>query len=163
MPNQVCMGAMMTCTMGMAPSSLVVLPINRVMTNEVPDANIMDHVPLVNIMPFGMCMSPANPVVAAATAIGCKRSNNDDSFGYDAGLHIYVVCDGMGGNAAGEVASGMAVRTLIETYGYFSQDIEPGSPMEMVENRLLASIFEANRVVREAGLENPELHSRGTT
>ncbi len=68
MPNQVCMGAMMMCTMGMAPSSLVVLPVNRVMTNEVPDANIMDHVPLVNIMPFGMCMSPANPTVAAATA-----------------------------------------------------------------------------------------------
>ena len=100
---------------------------------------------------------------AAATDIGCKRSNNEDSFGYDADLHIYVVCDGMGGNAAGEVASGMAVRTLIETFGYFSQDIEPGSPMEMVENRLLASIFEANRVVREAGLENPELHSMGTT
>lgn len=56
------------CTMGMAPSSLVVLPINRVMTDEVPDANIMDFVPLENIMPFGMCMSPANPMVAAATA-----------------------------------------------------------------------------------------------
>lgn len=68
MPMQVCMGAMMMCTMGMAPSSLVVLPINRVMTDEVPDANIMDYVPLVNIMPFGMCMSPANPMVAAATA-----------------------------------------------------------------------------------------------
>jgi len=68
MPMQVCMGAMMMCTMGMAPSSLVVLPINRVMTDEVPDANIMDHIPLVNIMPFGMCISPANPMVAAATA-----------------------------------------------------------------------------------------------
>lgn len=68
MPLQVCMGAMMQCTMGMAPSSLVVLPVNRVMTGEVPDANIMDHVPMVNIMPFGMCMSPANPTVAAATA-----------------------------------------------------------------------------------------------
>ena len=68
MPMQVCMGAMMMCTMGMAPSSLVVLPVNRVMTDEVPDANIMDHIPLVNIMPFGMCISPANPMVAAATA-----------------------------------------------------------------------------------------------
>ena len=68
MPMQVCMGASMMCTMGMAPSSLVVLPINRVMTDEVPDANIMDYIPLVNIMPFGMCMSPANPMVAAATA-----------------------------------------------------------------------------------------------
>jgi hypothetical protein len=68
MPMQVCMGAMMMCTMGMAPSSLVVLPVNRVMTDEVPDANIMDHIPLINIMPFGMCISPANPMVAAATA-----------------------------------------------------------------------------------------------
>ena len=100
---------------------------------------------------------------AAATDIGCKRSNNEDSYGYDAEQHIYVVCDGMGGNAAGEVASGMAVRTLIESFGYFSQNIEPGSPMEQVENRLMASIFEANRVVREAGTENPELHSMGTT
>jgi hypothetical protein len=68
MPQQVCMGAQMMCTFGMAPSSLVVLPVNRVFTDMVPDANIMDHVPMMNIMPFGMCMSPANPVVAAATA-----------------------------------------------------------------------------------------------
>lgn len=68
MPLQVCMGAMMQCSFGMAPSSLVVLPTNRVMTNQVPDANIMDHIPMTNIMPFGMCTSPSNPVVAAATA-----------------------------------------------------------------------------------------------
>jgi hypothetical protein len=68
MPMQVCMGAMMQCSFGMAPSSLVVLPTNKVFTSYVPDANIMDHIPLTNIMPFGMCMSPANPVVAAATA-----------------------------------------------------------------------------------------------
>ena len=68
MPLQVCMGAMMQCSFGMAPSSLVVLPTNRVMTNNVPDANIMDHIPMVNIMPFGMCSSPSNPTVAAATA-----------------------------------------------------------------------------------------------
>jgi hypothetical protein len=68
MPQQVCMGAQMMCTFGMAPSSLVVLPINRVFTDMVPDANIMDHIPMVNIMPFGMCMSPSNPEVAAATA-----------------------------------------------------------------------------------------------
>jgi hypothetical protein len=68
MPNQVCMGAMLKCSMGLAPSSLVVLPVNRVMTSYVPAANIMDNKPMVNIMPFGMCQSPANPVVAAATA-----------------------------------------------------------------------------------------------
>jgi Domain of unknown function (DUF4280) len=68
MPLQVCMGANMMCSFGMAPSQLVVLPTNMVNTNMVPDANIMDYIPMVNIMPFGMCMSPANPMVAAATA-----------------------------------------------------------------------------------------------
>jgi hypothetical protein len=68
MPLQVCMGAMMQCSFGVAPSSLVVLPTNKVMTNMVPNANIMDHIPMTNIMPFGMCTSIANPTVAAATA-----------------------------------------------------------------------------------------------
>jgi hypothetical protein len=64
---QVCMGAMLQCSFGVAPSSLVVLPSNRTLTTT-PAATIMDHAPLVNILPFGMCSSPANPVVAAATA-----------------------------------------------------------------------------------------------
>lgn len=68
MPQQVCMGAMMTCSFGVAPSSLIVLPQNRVTTSYMPDANIMDNKPIVNIPPFGMCSSPANPTVAAATA-----------------------------------------------------------------------------------------------
>jgi hypothetical protein len=68
MPLQVCNGATLMCTFGMAPSTLVVLPVNKVFTDEMPDANIMDHVPMVNIMPFGMCMSIANPEVASATA-----------------------------------------------------------------------------------------------
>ena len=67
MPNHVCHGAMLKCAMGMAPSSLVVLPMNMQMTSNVPAANIMDHIPMVNIMPFGMCQSLANPTVAAAT------------------------------------------------------------------------------------------------
>jgi hypothetical protein len=62
------MGAQMMCSFGMAPSNLVVLPINRVTTSMVPDANIMDHIPLVNILPFGDCTTPSNPMVAAATA-----------------------------------------------------------------------------------------------
>lgn len=64
---QVCMGAMMQCTFGVAPSTLSVLPVNRVLTGT-PDANIMDNKPMVNILPFGMCNSLANPTVAAATA-----------------------------------------------------------------------------------------------
>jgi hypothetical protein len=67
MPQQVCMGATLQCSFGAAPSTLVVLPANRVLT-QTPDANIMDNKPLVNIMPFGMCSSPSNPAVIAATA-----------------------------------------------------------------------------------------------
>ena len=62
------MTAQLLCTMGMAPSVLSVLPINRTQISTQFAANIMDHVPMANIMPFGMCMSPANPTVAAATA-----------------------------------------------------------------------------------------------
>ncbi|MBE2295265.1 MAG: DUF4280 domain-containing protein [Phycisphaerales bacterium] len=68
MPMHVCNGAMLKCSFGVAPSVLTVLPINRTMTSNMPAANIMDHIPMVNIMPFGMCITPTNPAVAAATA-----------------------------------------------------------------------------------------------
>ena len=67
MGQQVCMGAMTKCTFGVAPGTLMVLPVNLVLTG-VPNANIMDNKPMVNILPFGMCQSLANPMVAAATA-----------------------------------------------------------------------------------------------
>ncbi|SFS06919.1 DUF4280 domain-containing protein [Anaeromicropila populeti] len=63
----VCGGALLSCSFGMAPSSLTVLPANRVI-NSMPVATIMDNIPMVNILPFGMCSSMANPQVAAATA-----------------------------------------------------------------------------------------------
>ena len=68
MGMQVGLGATMMCTFGMAPSTLIVLPQNRVLVDNVPAANIMDHIPIVNIPPFGMCTTPSNPTVAAATA-----------------------------------------------------------------------------------------------
>lgn len=68
MPNQVCNGATMECTFGSNPSDLVVLPVKQVFTEDEPAANIMDHIPLTNILPFGMCCSLANPAVAAATS-----------------------------------------------------------------------------------------------
>lgn len=68
MASQVSMGALMNCSFGAAPSTLVVLPRNRVLCEGPPAANIMDHMPMVNILPFGVCSSPANPMVAAATA-----------------------------------------------------------------------------------------------
>lgn len=63
----VCAGAMLQCSFGNAPSNMMVLPNNAVMT-KTPIANIMDNKPMVNILPFGMCSSLANPLVAAATA-----------------------------------------------------------------------------------------------
>ena len=68
MGNLVVNGAMLTCSFGAAPSSLMVLPANKVMGCNVPAANIMDNVPMTNIMPFGVCQSLANPAVASATA-----------------------------------------------------------------------------------------------
>ena len=67
MGMQVCAGAMLKCPFGLAPGVLSVLPINRTMTGA-PAANIMDNKPFLNIIPFGMCNSLANPMVAAATA-----------------------------------------------------------------------------------------------
>ena len=68
MPQHVCNGAMLMCSFGVAPGQLTVLPVERVMTSGQPAATIMDHQPMVNIGSFGMCISPANPMVAAATA-----------------------------------------------------------------------------------------------
>ncbi|NES84294.1 MAG: DUF4280 domain-containing protein [Moorea sp. SIO2B7] len=69
MAQQVVMGATLQCSFGLAPSSLVVVPKGPpVMAGGPLAANIMDHVPLVNILPFGMCTSLANPAVASATA-----------------------------------------------------------------------------------------------
>ena len=57
----------MQCSFGAAPSTLVVLPVNRTMTGT-PAANIRDHMPIANVPPFGVCISLSNPTVAAATA-----------------------------------------------------------------------------------------------
>ena len=62
-----CTGGMMQCTFGMAPSTFNATP-KMISTSYMQAGNIMDHVPMMNIPPFGMCQSPANPMVAAATA-----------------------------------------------------------------------------------------------
>jgi len=63
----VCGGAMCMCSFGVAPSSLMITPENKCVTS-MPLATIMDNKPNVNVLPFGMCNSMANPQVAAATA-----------------------------------------------------------------------------------------------
>jgi Domain of unknown function (DUF4280) len=67
MPNQVVSTAMTKCSFGMAPSIFNATP-RPIMSSNLPCGNIMDNKPIMNIVPFGMCQSPANPTVAAATA-----------------------------------------------------------------------------------------------
>lgn len=69
----VCNGAQMKCSMGTSPAMLVVLPDRKILLDGQPQANIMDFKPMVNILPFGMCRSLANPTVAAATAANLGR------------------------------------------------------------------------------------------
>jgi hypothetical protein len=69
MPNHVCMGATLGCTMAMGgTSSLIVVKPHMSLTDNKLAANIMDHLPFANIPPFPICQAPANPTVIAATA-----------------------------------------------------------------------------------------------
>lgn len=94
--------------------------------------------------------------VAALTDLGCKRTNNEDSFGYDMATRLFVVCDGMGGMAAGETASSTAVKELVEQFAL--QD-----PSATAEERLNQSILYANRQVWQLAQTSQELRGMGTT
>jgi uncharacterized Zn-binding protein involved in type VI secretion len=62
------MGAMLACSFGVTPSALVPKGTSKVMIEGRPAATVMDNAGGVNIPPFGMCTSLANPTVAAATS-----------------------------------------------------------------------------------------------
>ncbi len=70
MPIQVVNLAATACTFGASPGVLMITPEKRVacLSGAAPAGNIMDFVPMKNIMPFGMCITPSNPAVASATA-----------------------------------------------------------------------------------------------
>lgn len=72
MAKQVVMGAMLKCSWGTTPSSLIVIPKGTPTLIEGKlAATIMDFAPIANIPPFGMCHSKINPaVIAATTAAG---------------------------------------------------------------------------------------------
>lgn len=97
----------------------------------------------------------ANIQVAAVSDIGCVRTNNEDNYGYDPANDLYVVCDGMGGMAAGEVASSIACGTVISTFA--SQPAEVA-----VERRLALAIRAANDAVR-ATAAHTDQRGMGTT
>lgn len=95
--------------------------------------------------------------VAALTDVGCKRTNNEDNLGYDLASQLFVVCDGMGGMAAGEVASSTAVGTLLRAFG------ESTASSATIEERLYSAITQANHEVCALSSANEEMRGMGTT
>lgn len=66
MGTQVCAGAVLVCSAGLSPSTLL-LPGQRPLAGA-PAATVADHVPRLHVQPFGLCTSVQNPAVIAATA-----------------------------------------------------------------------------------------------
>ena len=106
---------------------------------------------------------------AGLTDTGRKRKANEDSFVIDEELGLYVVADGMGGHAAGEVASRVAAETILS---YIKNITDRKNPEELPDtrrrlskqaNRLLAGIHLANKSVLDLASDNPKYAGMGTT
>jgi len=95
---------------------------------------------------------------AARSAIGLVRQGNEDSGFVSA--QLIAVADGMGGHAAGEVASAIAVRTLEESAKVFTH---PDIDEESADDLFLQSIQSAESALKSAVDDNPELSGMGTT
>ncbi|HEV2960301.1 MAG TPA: Stp1/IreP family PP2C-type Ser/Thr phosphatase [Candidatus Angelobacter sp.] len=107
--------------------------------------------------------------VAGKSDVGCVRSNNEDNFGYDSRCGIFVVCDGMGGQAAGEVASKMAVDILLAYFreagktGDYRQVGEPFRGVSPDARALASAIQLANRTIYETGQQQQSKSGMGST
>jgi protein phosphatase len=105
----------------------------------------------------------------AKTDVGLKRSHNEDNLCADPGQGLYVVCDGMGGQNAGEVASSLAVEVIQKHIreaahnGNLPLIGEPDRKFSPHTNRLASAIRLANQVIHGAAQSKPEQAGMGTT
>jgi protein phosphatase len=106
--------------------------------------------------------------VSGKSDVGCVRTNNEDNFGYDTQLGIFVVCDGMGGQAAGEVASKIGVDIVLDYFRQAGRGKYPsnGHPVEGFSDRanaLASAIRKANTEVIRVASEGTGKTGMGTT
>ncbi len=103
------------------------------------------------------------------TNVGMKRGHNEDNFGLAERLGLFVVADGMGGHASGEVASKMAVDVMADFFEATAADPDRTWPFKMdrsrgyEENRLVTSVKLANLRIFESAQRDPRQRGMGTT
>jgi protein phosphatase len=112
---------------------------------------------------------PLRIEVAGETNVGMKRTHNEDNFSILEESGLYIVADGMGGHASGEVAAKMAVDSLKEFFSATANDPERTWPYKMdrskgyEENRLITGIKLANLRIYESAQRDPRQRGMGTT
>jgi serine/threonine protein phosphatase PrpC len=104
------------------------------------------------------------------TDVGLRRKHNEDAFVCAENLGLFMVADGMGGHAAGEVASNQAIQTISEFIrearrgdGCLVWPIETDETLSLDQNLILAGIHQANRHLCTMSAQNPALSGMGTT
>ena len=95
---------------------------------------------------------------AAVTDRGRKRPSNEDAFGFSVEAGVYVVCDGMGGAAAGEIASSLAVDEVLRLLKDRKQESESELP-----GAAESAVTAANEAIFSRAQRNHRLSGMGTT